>query len=303
LTSRPASIHAIVSGPSTFQDRFMNCPLFVAFDLETTGLMPQVDRVVEIGAVRFAEDGRELGRFEQLVNPERPMSPTAEVVHGISDSDLAGAPTCREVLPRFLEFLGDPAMTSLVAHNAIFDAGFLGRELCRAGTALPGHRVFDTLALSRRSLPRLSSHRLSILAEVLGLDRGTHHRALDDSLRVKQLWLRLGGSFAPPEVLVSYPIHDPQQATPAPHGWDTLDEAVAMGSEVRIRYEGGTRGATPRSITPLRYRQKGGMTYLVAYCHLDAFEKEFRLDRIRHCELVHSGIPAGRHVDPTAGNR
>src|SRR4051794_38864188 len=200
--------------PTTFQARFMNCRLFVAIDLETPGLGAQADRVVEIGAVRFAEDGRELGRFEQLVNPERPMSPAAEAVHGISDSDLAGAPTCREVLPRLLEFLGDPAMTSLVAHNAIFDAGFLGLELCRAGMALPDHRLFDTLALSRRCLPELRSHRLSTLAGVLGLDQGTPHRALGDSLRVKQLWLRLGGSFAPPEMLLSYPIHDPQQASP-----------------------------------------------------------------------------------------
>jgi len=276
---------------------------FVAFDLETTGLVTRSDRVVEIGAVRFTGDGRDLGRFEQLVNPERPMSPAAEAIHGISDSDLAGAPTCREVLPRFLEFLGDPAMTSLVAHNAIFDAGFLGIELCRAGMALPDHRVFDTLALSRRCLPKLPSHRLSTLAGDLGLDHGTPHRALGDSLRVEQLWLRLGGPFAPPGLLVSYPVHDPQQTTPAPHGWEILDEAVATGCQVRIRYEGGSRGTKPRSVTPLWFLQKGGMAYVVAYCHLDAIEKSFRRDRIRYCEHVHSGIPADRHVDHTAGNR
>src|SRR5919112_2898940 len=98
---------------------------YVAFDLETTGLVAQVDRVVEIGAIRFDASGRERGRFESLVNPERPMSPAAQAVHGISDADLAGAPSARDVLPGFLAFLGDPETTTLIAHNASFDASFL----------------------------------------------------------------------------------------------------------------------------------------------------------------------------------
>ena len=67
---------------------------FVALDLETTGLMADTDRIVEIGAVRFQEDGREIGRFQRLVNPERRMSPTAFAIHGLSDLDLADAALC-----------------------------------------------------------------------------------------------------------------------------------------------------------------------------------------------------------------
>ena len=65
---------------------------YVALDLETTGLMAETDRIVEIGAVRFRADGEELGRFESLVNPERPMSPAAFAIHGLSDEILATAP-------------------------------------------------------------------------------------------------------------------------------------------------------------------------------------------------------------------
>lgn len=276
---------------------------FVAFDLETTGLAPRDHRIVEIGAVRFSEEGRELGRFEQLVNPGRPVSPSAQRVHGLSDADLAGAPGAPEVLARFVEFLGDPGRSFLVAHNAAFDAGFLGRELCLAGMRLPSHRVFDTLALARRRLAELPSHRLSRLATALGLDESTPHRASADATRVKQLWLRLGGPSSPPSSLVSYPIHDPQERTPAPHGWDSIDRALAMGRDMQIRYEGGSHGTAPRPVTPLRYLQKGGMTYLVAFCHLDAVRKEFRLDRIRQCELVQGPIPSDRHVDRRPGNR
>ncbi len=119
---------------------------FVALDLETTGLSAAVDRVVEIGAVRFDARGVEIARFAQLVHPERLMSPSAQAVHGISDADLAGAPTARQVLPAFLEFLGAPGTSVLLAHNAAFDAAFLGRELSRAGMARPGYAVVDTLA-------------------------------------------------------------------------------------------------------------------------------------------------------------
>ncbi len=274
---------------------------FVAFDLETTGLAARFDRVVEIGAVRFTPDGDEIDRFQQLVNPGCSMPPEAQAIHGISDADLALAPVAREVLPRFLGFLGKSDTTVLIAHNASFDAGFLGRELHRAGHGLPDHRIYDTLALARRRHPDLRNHRLDTLAEVFCLNHGRLHRALGDAFLVKNLWLRLGGPSSPAEMLVSYPIHDPQEAAIAPHGWKTLDQAMASGTTVLIEYDGGTRGTSPRSITPLRFLQRGGETYVVAFCHLDSLEKSFRLDRIRNCALA--AEPSEGHVDPETISR
>jgi DNA polymerase III epsilon subunit-like protein len=171
-----------------------------------------------------------------------------------------------------------------VAHNASFDAGFLGCELRRAGHVIPDHRVFDTLALARRRHPELRRHGLESLVAVFGLDHGRGHRALADALCVKDLWIRLEGPCAPPEMLVSYPIHDPEAGFPSPHGWDTLDRAIAHGLTVRITYQGGTRGSSPRAVSPRRFLQKGGEPYLIAYCHLARREEEFRLDRIRSCD-------------------
>ena len=258
---------------------------YVALDLETTGLMAQTDRIVEIGAVRFLGDGQEIGRFQRLVNPQRPMSPAAYAIHGLSDTDLADAASVREILPEFLSFLGEPGTTALVAHNAAFDAGFLGRELRRAGLPAPTHSLFDTLALARRRLPELASHRLDNLARILGLDPAGAHRALADSLRVKSIWLLLGGASEAGNALVSYRMFDPKDSEPTPEGWEPLMKAAARGIVVRIEYDGGTRGKAPRSITPRRFVQRGGATYLIALCHLDAFEKSFRLDRIRCVEL------------------
>jgi DNA polymerase-3 subunit epsilon len=272
-------------GPS-MTDELRSEREYVALDLETTGLMAETDRIVEIGAVRFLGDGQEIGRFQRLVNPERPMSPAAFAIHGLSDLDLADAAPAREILPEFLSFLGDPETTALLAHNAVFDAGFLGRELSLAGLPTPGHSLFDTLALARRRLPGLASHRLDSLARTLGLDLAGAHRALADSLRVKAIWLHLGGALDAENALVSFRIFDPKDAEPTPEGWEPLMKAAARSIMVRIEYDGGTRGPTPRSITPRRFVQRGGATYLVAFCHLDFFEKSFRLDRIRCVEIT-----------------
>src|SRR5262249_37923828 len=162
----------------------------------------------------------ELGRFERLVNPGRPMSPAAQAVHGISDADLAGAPPARAVLPEFLAFLGDPGTTTLLAHNAWFDAGVLGRELARAGRPPPGHAVVAPLALPRPRRPGLPNHRPDPLARALNLDPDGPHRALADSLRVKGVWLAMGGPAEPPEALVAYAVVAEARSVHAPIGWD-----------------------------------------------------------------------------------
>jgi DNA polymerase III epsilon subunit family exonuclease len=280
----------------------MSSRTWVALDLETTGLSPENDRIVEIGAVRFDASGCELESFERLVNPLRPSNPRARAVHGIDDAELARAPTARLILPAFLDFLGDVDATTLLAHNASFDAAFLGSELARHGHTMPGHGVVDTLALARRGLPHLPSHRLDGLARHLGLDPYGPHRALADSRRVMGLWLALGGEAglkgkAPPAV---YPIHDPRGPVPAPRGWERLAEAAANAWVVRLVYEGGTRGDTPRTITPRRFANRGGVAYVVSHCHIDAKEKEFRLDRVRSYEIL-AAPPAAASSVETAG--
>ncbi|WP_435009624.1 exonuclease domain-containing protein [Tundrisphaera lichenicola] len=261
---------------------------FVAFDLETTGLSAESDRIVEVGAVKFDESGRELDVFESLVNPLRPSSPTARAIHGISDVELAAAETAETVLADFVRFLGDPSGTTLMAHNASFDAGFLGRELARLGRPMPGHAVIDTLAMSRKRWPELRTHKLDFLARRLGLDPHGPHRALADSRRVRGLWLAIVGPSGEDcdEAPLAYPIFDARSPLPAPRGWDRIERAIGLDQVVRIEYAGGTRGLTPREITPRRFSNRGGVAYLVALCHLDAKVKEFRLDRVRNFEVI-----------------
>src|SRR4051794_33011169 len=97
-------------------------------DVETTGLSPRTDRVVEIGIVLLDERGEVEAEFETLVNPGRDVGPTG--LHGIRAADVVEAPTFVEVAPYLRSLLAGRA---LVAHNALFDLPFLAREFARAG--------------------------------------------------------------------------------------------------------------------------------------------------------------------------
>lgn len=258
---------------------------FVAFDLETTGLSAEDDRIVEIGAVRFDHAGDELGRFQSLVNPRRPIPQRVQWIHGISDADVAGAPEIGPVLLAFLDWIGPPGSTALLAHNARFDAAFLGAELGRMGLPMPGHQVIDTLPLARKCWPGFRGHGLDALATRLGLDGTEKHRALADSLRVRALWLALRDAGRS-EPGVRYAIGDPSHSELIPQGWETLNEATRTGRLVRLEYTGGTRGSAPRTIAPLRFEHRGGLVYVVALCQVDGKKKAFRLDRIQRFEVL-----------------
>jgi len=89
---------------------------FTFFDIETTGMSPSKDRIVEIGAIRVERNGKE-SRFSSLINPGVKVSPEAISVHGIDNQMLSGAPRFASVAKRFIDFASG---STLVAHNAIF---------------------------------------------------------------------------------------------------------------------------------------------------------------------------------------
>ncbi len=162
---------------------------YTVFDLETTGLEPSAgDRIISIGAVRIV-NGRVLAHevYEQLVDPQRPVSRESVRIHGIRTRDLQGEPTLSEVLPGFHRFCED---TVLVAHNAAFDMRFL--ELAEAHTGVRFTQpVLDTLLLSAVAQPNQDDHRLEAIAERLGVTVTGRHTALGDALVTSEIFVRL----------------------------------------------------------------------------------------------------------------
>ena len=149
---------------------------FVAFDLETTGLSSRTDTIIEIGAV-LMKGGKEIDRFQTFVSPGRKLDPKIIELTGITDRMLNGAPSIEEVLPKFLEFVGDRV---LVAHNSDFDTGFI-RAACEKMDLPYDYTAADTLILARNLMPQLNKFKLDVVANALSLPDFNHHRAADDA--------------------------------------------------------------------------------------------------------------------------
>ena len=167
----------------------------VVFDLETTGLSPAVDEIVEIGAL-VVRDGRVVReeRFQTLVRPARPIPGLVSRIHGIRDEHVAGAPSLAEALPAFLRFVdGRP----LVAHNAGFDLGFLRAAGARLGLPVPSG-AHCTMVLSRRCFPRERRHNLASACARLGVSQSGAHRALVDVEATAEVFVRLSAMAARP---------------------------------------------------------------------------------------------------------
>jgi DNA polymerase III epsilon subunit len=266
---------------------------FVALDTETTGLQPIVHRLVEIGAVCFRLDGWELATFQQLIDPEIPIPPEVQQVHGITDAMVRRKPTIEHVLPQFIEFLGE-SDTILLAHNAPFDLSFLAMALTRLGLAYPLPSLFDTLEMARRLYPTWHSHSLENVATRLKVANKAEHRALSDARLVKDIFLATLLHTPTLKKLselmrVTQPLTfaDAQVYTvEPPPGFEILTAAMTEQCAITIVYEHGWQRPQPRTITPRLMLEVHGVAYVIAHCHLSNAERTFRLDRIRECWLA-----------------
>ena len=156
--------------------------VWIAFDLETTGLDADKDAIIEIGAVKF-QGGRTLDAFETFVNPQRRISPFIASLTGIRQRDLDRADTIERVAASFIAFVG---ASPLIAHNADFDLGFL-----RAGGIDFANPVIDTYDLAYIMRPDSPSYSLENMAQRLELPHDRPHRALGDATAAKMLFLSL----------------------------------------------------------------------------------------------------------------
>ncbi|APF19745.1 DNA polymerase III, epsilon subunit [Caldithrix abyssi DSM 13497] len=179
--------------------RHLGLNTFVVVDLETTGLNPEMDRIIEIGAIRFV-DGKEDAVFEELIDPGIPIPPFITSLTGIRNEDVKGKPSIEEIFPRLLQFMGDVAM---VGQQVNFDAAFLEYQFRKQKNDferwedtqqrfkyLNNLRV-DTLFLARIFMPFLNSFKLASLASEFDYDLDRAHRAVDDARATGHVFLEL----------------------------------------------------------------------------------------------------------------
>lgn len=158
----------------------------VALDLETTGLNPNRDAIIEIGAVKFA-DGKITDRFKSFVNPHRAIPPNIVTLTGIQQSDVEDAPELRNVLSQLTRWVAD---RPILGHNVAFDLAFLHRH-----NVLLDNIGLDTYELASVMLPTTPRYNLGALSIECGVEIEEAHRALDDAEATAQvywaLWQRM----------------------------------------------------------------------------------------------------------------
>lgn len=162
---------------------------YTVFDTETTGLEPSAgDEIISIGAVRIV-NGRLLAaeRFEQLIDPRRPLQAASMKIHGISPEALRGQPAIEKVLPVFHKFCED---TVLVGHNVAFDMRFLQLKEKSTGVRFT-QPVLDTLLLSALLHENLAPHQLEAVAERFGVSPAGRHTAVGDALMTGEVFLKM----------------------------------------------------------------------------------------------------------------
>ncbi|MCK9479173.1 MAG: PolC-type DNA polymerase III [Firmicutes bacterium] len=162
------------------------CADTVVFDVETTGFNPESENIIEIGAVKI-KDGKIVDNFSAFINPQKPIPQKIVKLTGITDELVRDAETIDVVLPRFLEFCKD---SLLVAHNAGFDISFIKANAKRLDIPFSPAYV-DTVEMARGALPDLSSHKLNVVADALGVSLEGHHRAVNDANATALIYLKL----------------------------------------------------------------------------------------------------------------
>lgn len=160
---------------------------YVVIDVETTGLDPTYDKIIEIGALKV-ENGTLVDSFSTLVNPGVPVDDFITQLTGITNDDLASAPAPDSALSAFSSFIGD---SILVGHNVHFDVNFLYDAFEYTLDRYLENNFIDTLRWSKRLIKNAPSYKLSALADFLDISVDTAHRALADCETTNLLYLKL----------------------------------------------------------------------------------------------------------------
>ncbi|MCI8482220.1 MAG: PHP domain-containing protein [Clostridia bacterium] len=156
---------------------------YCILDIETTGISFRTEKITELGAVKY-KNGEIIEEFECFVNPQKSIPQEVVEITHITDEMVKTAKTIEEVLPEFLNFIGDSV---IVAHNADFDVGFIKYNAEQLGYKLENTYI-DTLRLAKDLFPDYKKYKLGIIAEKLGIKVEVAHRALDDVMTLVKVF-------------------------------------------------------------------------------------------------------------------
>ncbi len=254
---------------------------FCAIDLETTGVNPAFNKIVEIGAVKFCIDGK-AETFHSLVNPRVNIPENVIRIHGITDDMVGSAPVIEELLGIFSDFIKDSV---LVIQNPRFDLSFIDRAFKTHGIICRPLWALDTVRLAKKYFTGLPNHKLSTLSEHLGLEH-KKHRALDDAIVCMTVFLEvlkgrgIGGDSTFADLMNLHGEVVNPGISSIPHNSADILKRISIGEKVTIRYKDSDGNVTKRNILPKEFISYGRRNYILAHCFLRDGERCFMASRI-----------------------
>ena len=254
---------------------------FVVFDIETTGLSNRTCGITEIGAVKV-KNGEVLERYNTFVNPEMPIPAEVVELTGITDEMVKDARVIGEVLPEFLNFVGDRL---LIAHNADFDIGFI--RVAAKNNGLPFENAYlDTVALSRHLNTDLKNHKLDTLAKYFNLGEFNHHRACDDAEMLAMIYFKMQEKMQAAEIRSFRDLQNDMSAAADPLRLPPYHQILLVKNKVGLK----------------------NLYKLVSYGYLDYYRKVPRvpktvLEKHREGLIVGSACEAGELMRAIIDNK
>ncbi|MAF78093.1 MAG: hypothetical protein CME63_14190 [Halobacteriovoraceae bacterium] len=267
----------------------------VALDLETTGLSPLIDRIIELAAIKVTKEGVTV--FDTLIDPKIAIPDFTTDIHGIRDEDVNGKPFLSDVLPQFKEFIGE---LPLIAHNAKFDAGFLVFAAHQQKFELTQNDFYCTVKASRAAFPEMPNHKLGTVAKELDLPLENHHRATDDALASLHLFNKaLAGDKVKKVLKDSYMFKlsdfKKNKFPPLPEKLQVLRKKVESQVLIDIKYKGGSHKGKYRPIKPVALLPMPEGNILYGLCLLSNLYKSFSLLKIQDIKELNAEEIAQRY--------
>ena len=256
----------------------------IALDLETTGLSPLIDKIIEISAVKVTKNG--IDSFNQLINPQIPIPPFTITIHGIRDDMVRNSPTIDKVLPEFMKFIGD---LPLIAHNAQFDTGFIVFNLHQEKLGVTKSPIYCSCRLSRKVFNEMPNHKLATVASGLDIEIVNHHRALDDAIASLRIYahglLRACDEKKQKQTkneshILDLSSFDMDKSFEIPDHLELLKEKVHTQEIIEIKYTGGSHKNKFRPVKALSLLPLPAGNVLYGYCFLSKLHKSFLLSKI-----------------------
>ena len=260
----------------------------VFFDLETTGLSPLFDRIIEFAGIKIIR-GEDPAVFNMLVKPDVIISAENSAIHGITNEDVANADSEELAAEKIKEFIGE---LPLVAHNSKFDIGFLMAMYHRNGHETDNNSVYCSCNLSRKLNKNAKSHRLSALCEQFNIKLENHHRALDDAAACLSVFNSVceeaGEIRAIGKASLLYQAGEFKKAFSKnfPDFLKNLEDYCTKKQLISIRYKGGKNKNKDRKITPFSLLPLPNGISLYAKCHATNLFKYYKVEKITEIKVI-----------------